>query len=88
MGRDNPSFIQAFPLIRKFGTGNTDVSLGNALLDRDCGPTRDANLLDIDDSWEERGKNIFNEISAIVALSSRPSATRARSIKDDSRPLN
>lgn len=47
---------------------------------------RDANLLDTDIFWEECGKNILNEISAMVALSSHPSATRARSVKGDSRP--
>jgi len=87
MGWDNPPFIQVFPLIRQTESGNTNVSTSNPLLDRDCGLMGDADMLDIDNSWEECGKNIFNEISAIVALSSHPSATRARSVKGDSRSI-
>ena len=84
---DNPPFIQVFPLIRQTESGNTNISTRNPLPDRDCGLIGGADVLDIDNSWKECGKNILNEISAIVALSSRPSATRARSVKGDSRSI-
>jgi hypothetical protein len=87
MGWDDPPFTQVFPLTRRTESGKTIVTISNTLLDQDCGLMGDGNLLDIDNSWEECGKNIFNEISAMVALSSHPSVTRSRSVKGDSRSI-